>query len=163
MPGILATRTPPAPIVAFMAAFPLTGPEELVLSGGLLGWPLDLIFFTGTITLGLAAGRVTDLLERPAGSRQARMRSAERPHNACPTPAHAADAVSATLARTISRWADEIVCAVLTGVTNARSESLNRIAKLEARMAYSFRNPANQRRRVRAASLAAPAERRTCL
>ena len=56
-----------------------------------------------------------------------------------------------TLARTISRWEDEIVAAVLTGVTNARSESLNRLAKLEARMAYSFRNPANQRRRVRAA------------
>src|ERR1022692_1153346 len=56
-----------------------------------------------------------------------------------------------TLARTIARWEDEIVGAVLTGVTNARSESLNRIAKLEARMAYSFRNPANQRRRVRAA------------
>jgi hypothetical protein len=36
-------------------------------------------------------------------------------------------------------------------VTNARSESLNRIAKLEARLAYSFRNPANQRRRVRIA------------
>lgn len=56
-----------------------------------------------------------------------------------------------TLARTVSRWADEIVAAVLTGVTNARSESLNRLAKLEARMAYSFRNPANQRRRVRTA------------
>jgi transposase len=56
-----------------------------------------------------------------------------------------------TLARTISRWQDEIVAAVLTGVTNARSESLNRLAKLEARMAYSFRNPANQRRRVRTA------------
>jgi transposase len=56
-----------------------------------------------------------------------------------------------TLARTVSRWEDEIVAAVLTGVTNARSESLNRIAKLEARMAYSFRNPANQRRRVRTA------------
>ncbi len=56
-----------------------------------------------------------------------------------------------TLARTISRWEDELVCAVLTGVTNARSESLNRLAKLEARMAYSFRNPANQRRRVRIA------------
>jgi transposase len=40
-----------------------------------------------------------------------------------------------TLARTISRWEDEIVTAVLTGVTNARSESLNRIAKLEARHA----------------------------
>jgi transposase len=56
-----------------------------------------------------------------------------------------------TLARTISRWEDEIVAAVLTGVTNARSEALNRVAKLEARMAYSFRNPANQRRRVRIA------------
>ena len=56
-----------------------------------------------------------------------------------------------TLARTISKWEDEIVAAVLTGVTNARSESLNRLAKLEARLAYSFRNPANQRRRVRTA------------
>jgi transposase len=56
-----------------------------------------------------------------------------------------------TLARTISRWEDEIVAAVLTGVTNARSEALNRLAKLEARMAYCFRNPANQRRRVRIA------------
>jgi len=56
-----------------------------------------------------------------------------------------------TLARTISRWEGEIVAAVLTGVTNARSESLNRLAKLEARMAYSFRNPASQRRRVRTA------------
>ena len=57
-----------------------------------------------------------------------------------------------TLARTISRWEGEIVNAILTGVTNARSESLNRIAKLEARHAYGFRNPANQRRRVRTES-----------
>ncbi len=56
-----------------------------------------------------------------------------------------------SLARTISRWEDEIVYAVLTGVTNATSESLNRLAKLEARLAYGFRNPANQRRRVRIA------------
>jgi transposase len=56
-----------------------------------------------------------------------------------------------SLARTMSRWEEELVCAVLTGVTNARSESLNRIAKLEARLAYSFRNPASQRRRVRMA------------
>jgi transposase len=34
-----------------------------------------------------------------------------------------------TLARTISRWEDEITAAVLTGVTNATSESLNRLAK----------------------------------
>jgi hypothetical protein len=36
-------------------------------------------------------------------------------------------------------------------VTNARSEGLNRVAKLEARNAYGLRNPANQRRRVRIA------------
>jgi hypothetical protein len=40
---------------------------------------------------------------------------------------------------------------VITGAANATSESLNRLAKLEARMAYGFRNPANQRRRVRIA------------
>jgi len=56
-----------------------------------------------------------------------------------------------TLARTISRWEDEIVAAVITGITNATSESLNRLAKLEARQAYGFRNPLNQRRRVRIA------------
>jgi transposase len=55
------------------------------------------------------------------------------------------------LAATVSRWEDQIVTAVTTGVTNAASESLNRLAKLEARMAYGFRNPANQRRRVRIA------------
>src|SRR6185437_11906088 len=49
-----------------------------------------------------------------------------------------------TLANTIARREDEIVTAVLTGVTNARSESLNRIAKLEARLACGFRNPVNQ-------------------
>ena len=56
-----------------------------------------------------------------------------------------------TLARTISRWENQPASGVATGVSNAKSESLNRIAKLEARQAYSFRNPANQRRRVRAA------------
>ena len=56
-----------------------------------------------------------------------------------------------TLARTISRWEDEITAAVITGITNATSESLNRLAKLEARLAYGFRNPVNQRRRVRIA------------
>jgi transposase len=56
-----------------------------------------------------------------------------------------------SLARTISRWEEQIICAVITGVTNAKSESLNRLAKLEARQAYGFRNPASQRRRVRIA------------
>ena len=56
-----------------------------------------------------------------------------------------------TLATTIARWEDEITAAVVTGITNATSESLNRLAKLEARLAYGFRNPLNQRRRVRIA------------
>ena len=64
-----------------------------------------------------------------------------------------------SLARTISRWEDEIIAAVLAGVTNAASESLNRIAKLEARLAYGFRNPANQRRRVRIACTRGPRRR----
>jgi transposase len=56
-----------------------------------------------------------------------------------------------TLARTVARWENEIVAGVLTGVSNGRSEALNRIAKLEARSAYGFRNPASQRRRVKMA------------
>jgi len=56
-----------------------------------------------------------------------------------------------TLAATISRWEDEITAAVITGITNATSESLNRLAKLQARQAYGFRNPLNQQRRVRIA------------
>ena len=38
-----------------------------------------------------------------------------------------------SLARTVSRWEDEIICAVLTGVTNAASESLNRLAPITQR------------------------------
>jgi transposase len=37
-----------------------------------------------------------------------------------------------SLAKTVSRWESEIVAAVLTGITNSVSESLNRLAKLEA-------------------------------
>jgi transposase len=56
-----------------------------------------------------------------------------------------------SLARTVSRWEDEIAAAVITGMTNATAESLNRLAKFEARLAYGFRNPRNQQRRVRIA------------
>jgi transposase len=58
----------------------------------------------------------------------------------------------ATLAKTIDRWSPGITAAILLGVSNAKSEGLNRVAKLEARKAYGFRNPANQRRRVRTAT-----------
>jgi uncharacterized membrane protein YraQ (UPF0718 family) len=64
--GMIATRAPWAPIVAFMVASPLTSPEELFLSAGLFGWPFALLFFGGTIVLGFAAGAVTSLIE-PTG------------------------------------------------------------------------------------------------
>ena len=56
-----------------------------------------------------------------------------------------------SLAKTISRRGDQIVCAVITGVTNTASESLSRLAELEARQACGLCNPATQRRRVRIA------------
>jgi transposase len=57
-----------------------------------------------------------------------------------------------TLARTIDHWRDPIITAILTGVSNATSEGLNRVIKLEGRKAYGFRNPTNQRRRQRYAT-----------
>lgn len=62
--GMIATRAPWAPIVAFMVASPLTSPSELLLSAGLLGWPFAMTFFVGTIVLGVAAGGVTALAQR---------------------------------------------------------------------------------------------------
>ena len=56
-----------------------------------------------------------------------------------------------TLARTISDWENETTAAVITGIDDATSESLNRLAKLEAGLPYGFRNPLNERRRVRVA------------
>lgn len=85
--GMLATRTPWAPIVAFMVASPLTSPEELLLSAGLFGWPFALIFFAGTIALGFAAGAVTDVLERTGWlAGQARIRQPGCPDEACQAP-----------------------------------------------------------------------------
>lgn len=72
--GMIATRAPWAPIVAFMVASPLTSPSELLLSAGLLGWPFALVFFVGTIVLGLVAGAVTVLVQRTGAlDGQARM------------------------------------------------------------------------------------------
>ena len=62
--GMLAAAAPWAPLVAFMVASPLTSPSELVFSAGLFGWPFALIFFLGTIALGLAAGAVAAVLDR---------------------------------------------------------------------------------------------------
>lgn len=62
--GGLAASAPWAPLVAFMVASPLTSPAELLLSAGLFGWPFALVFFLGTILIGLAAGAVTVKIER---------------------------------------------------------------------------------------------------
>jgi uncharacterized membrane protein YraQ (UPF0718 family) len=62
--GMLATSAPWGPLVAFMVASPLTSPSELVFSAGLFGWPFALVFFVGTIVLGLASGAIAGLLDR---------------------------------------------------------------------------------------------------
>lgn len=88
--GLIATSAPWAPVVTFMVASPLTSPSELVLSAGLLGWPFALIFFGGTVVLGLAAGGVTALVERAGWLEgQARMAPtcAEAAGSSCTAPA----------------------------------------------------------------------------
>ena len=59
------------------------------------------------------------------------------------------------LAATIEAWWPAIEAFILTGVTNAASEGINRLIKLEARNAFGFRNPINQRLRSRCASIRA--------
>jgi transposase len=56
------------------------------------------------------------------------------------------------LATTVEQWWPGIEAFLLTGITNAKSEGVNRVAKLAARNAYGFRNPGNQRLRVRCAT-----------
>lgn len=53
------------------------------------------------------------------------------------------------LAQTIETWWPAIEAAITTGYSNARSEGYNRLAKHVGRDAFGFRNPANQRRRIR--------------
>ena len=57
-----------------------------------------------------------------------------------------------TLAKTISKWQQPVIDAVLTGYSNAKAEAHNRTAKLVARNARGFANPQNQARRVRMAT-----------
>jgi uncharacterized membrane protein YraQ (UPF0718 family) len=74
--GMLATRAPWAPIVAFMVASPLTSPSELLLSAGLFGWTFALVYFLGATALGFAAGGVAGVVEdRGWLAGQARMTS----------------------------------------------------------------------------------------
>jgi transposase len=57
-----------------------------------------------------------------------------------------------TLAKTISKWQQPVIDAVLAGYSNAKAEAHNRTAKLVARNARGFANPKNQARRVRMAT-----------
>jgi hypothetical protein len=52
-------------------------------------------------------------------------------------------------ARTIEAWQAPIIAALQTGLTNARTEGCSRNVKHVGRIAFGFRNPDNQRRRVR--------------
>lgn len=58
-------------------------------------------------------------------------------------------------AETIQAWWPQIEAFIHTGITNAASEGVNRLIKLEARNAFGFRNPVNQRLRSRCASIRA--------
>jgi transposase len=53
------------------------------------------------------------------------------------------------LAATIEAWWPAIEAGLLTGYSNSRSEGYNRLAKHQGRNAFGFRNPVNQRRRIR--------------
>ena len=57
-----------------------------------------------------------------------------------------------SLAETVSKWQQPVIDAVLSGYSNAKAEAHNRTAKLVARNARGFANPANQARRVRMAT-----------
>ncbi len=56
------------------------------------------------------------------------------------------------LATTVSTWWPQILAGIATGITNAASEGINRAIKTDARCAYGYRNPANQRLRARCAT-----------
>lgn len=56
------------------------------------------------------------------------------------------------LANTVSTWWPQVLAGITTGITNAASEGINRAIKTDARCAYGYRNPANQRLRARCAT-----------
>lgn len=62
--GMIASSAPWAPVVAFVVSSPLTSPSELVFSAGLFGWSFALVFFVGTVGLGLAAGLAGKFADR---------------------------------------------------------------------------------------------------
>jgi len=61
--GMMASSVPWAPIVAFMAASPLTSPEETLVSAGLFGWPFALALLGTSVAVGLGAGAAAQVAE----------------------------------------------------------------------------------------------------
>jgi len=53
------------------------------------------------------------------------------------------------LAWTVNAWQASIIQGILTGISNGRTEGYNRIVKHVGRIAFGFRNTANQKRRIR--------------
>src|ERR1700712_1736082 len=53
------------------------------------------------------------------------------------------------LAQTVDDWRSSIIEGIFTGISNGRSEGYNRIVKHIGRIAFGFRNPTNQKRRIR--------------
>ncbi len=104
--GMMASSVPWAPIVAFMAASPITSPEETVISAGLFGWPFALTLLAASALIGLGAGAVAHALEargwldgqarvRPATSRDCGPACSASPRTV-PVPTSAAVACCAT-------------------------------------------------------------------
>ena len=88
--GMMASKMPWAPIVAFMVASPLTSPEGLVYSAGLFGWPFALAFYLASIVLGLIGGWVAAALERGGWlANQTRIMESAPAPCACPANARA--------------------------------------------------------------------------
>ncbi len=88
--GMMATTAPWAPLVAFIVSSPLTSPSELVFSAGLFGWSFALIFFVGTMVLGLTAGWIAGIFEK-MGLLEGQARMQPTDSSSCGTDECAAD------------------------------------------------------------------------
>lgn len=65
--GMIANFVPLAPVVSFLAASPLTSPEELVYSAGLFGWGFAWTFWISSIFVGITAGTIAAVVQRSGG------------------------------------------------------------------------------------------------
>jgi uncharacterized membrane protein YraQ (UPF0718 family) len=78
--GMIANLVPLAPVVAFLAASPLTSPEELIYSAGLFGWRFAWAFWGASIFVGLAAGTIAGIIDWRGGLTN-QIRMIEKPSN----------------------------------------------------------------------------------